>query len=427
MCEQVVHLELYPISQSQLQALTPQERTAEEERWRSELATRAGRERDSAINALALLGSKKAVAELLETATQRSQVDNRPRWMAVRALGIVGDPIAVPDLVHLTYHYNQDTRLWAQISLVRLTGENFARDVAAWRQWWDRQGGKPPISEEIIDWQAAESAAASQPDSAQPNSRRDAAGLEGDWDVALPAGFKHGLSILHLDAARDRMSEAGVFSGVYELRGDKLAVVEPDDKRLTEFVWQMEDSNRLLLIESSHKTGQDYRGAVLVRVSPAAQSIAPLPLSSPPVVAKPAGESSAVVAVEATFGNKFFRQGDSISITEVKATSPDLKPGDKVIVKGRYTLSSAPEASLCLFLTAAKGPGRSRIHPEQRLKIAKGEGEFELSETLQYDGYLHVAFYAAPQGKPFGGMYFGTAKQMKEIMHWDVQSWYTAQ
>ena len=168
-------------------------------------------------------------------------------------------------------------------------------------------------------------------------------------------------------------------------------------------------------------------GRCSVRVSPAAQSIAPLPLSSPPVVAKPAGESSAVVAVEATFGNKFFRQGDSISVTEVKATSPDLKPGDKVIVKGRAPLPSAPEASLCLFLTAAKGPGRSRIHPEQRLKIAKGEGEFELSETLQYDGYLHVAFYAAPQGKPFGGMYFGTAKQMKEIMHWDVQSWYTAQ
>ena len=34
-----------------------------------------------------------------------------------------------------------------------------------------------------------------------------------------------------------------------------------------------------------------------------------------------------------------FRHGDSITITEVKATSPDLKSGDKVIVKGHYTLA----------------------------------------------------------------------------------------
>jgi hypothetical protein len=97
-----------------------------------------------------------------------------------------------------------------------------------------------------------------------------------------------------------------------------------------------------------------------------------------------------------------------------------------VVVKGHYNLASEPKASLCLFATATKGSGRSSIRPEQKIGIAKGQGEFELSETLANDGYLHVTFYSVPEGKPFGGFYFGTAKQMEEIKHWDVRSWYTA-
>ncbi len=42
--------------------------------------------------------------------------------------------------------------MWAQISLVRLTGENFTDDVAAWRRWWQARGGSPPIAEGTVDW-----------------------------------------------------------------------------------------------------------------------------------------------------------------------------------------------------------------------------------------------------------------------------------
>lgn len=132
--------------------LPTQKKSAVEEKMLKQLASDDQGERIAAINALAALGSKKAVPELLKIAAERVEKDNRDRWMAVRALGIVGDPSAVPDLVQLTYHYNLNTRLWAQISLVRLTGENFGRDVAAWRQWWAKQGGTPPISEEKVVW-----------------------------------------------------------------------------------------------------------------------------------------------------------------------------------------------------------------------------------------------------------------------------------
>jgi hypothetical protein len=128
------------------------EQRAEEERWLKQLSQPSESARVLAIYALTALKSKKAVPALLSIATEREEKDNRDRWMACRALGIIGDQSVVPQLVPLTYHYNRDTRLWAQISLVRLTGENFGRDVAAWREWWEKRGGKPPIPAKPVQW-----------------------------------------------------------------------------------------------------------------------------------------------------------------------------------------------------------------------------------------------------------------------------------
>jgi len=130
----------------------------------------------------------------------------------------------------------------------------------------------------------------------------------------------------------------------------------------------------------------------------------------------PSRTSTSVKIIPFTIGVKSFHDGDSISITEVKATSPDLKTGDKVSVKGHYTLASQPKASLCLF-QSDKGSGATPIRPEQQISITKGRGDFELSETLESEGYLHVSFYPVPAGEPFGGLYFGTAKQMEKIKH----------
>ena len=148
-CEQNLSQSLSP---SRWQNLGPKERAAEEEQWLKQLSSESESARVMAIYALTAMGSKKAVPGLLQIASERKEKDNRDRWLACRALGIVGDRSVIPDLVQLTYHYNRDTRLWAQISLVRLTGENFGRDVAAWRQWWNKQGGTPPIDEQPVAW-----------------------------------------------------------------------------------------------------------------------------------------------------------------------------------------------------------------------------------------------------------------------------------
>jgi hypothetical protein len=134
------------------QSLSPTENAAWEEKWLKQLSSGSEEKRMMAIRCLAGAGCKKAVSPVLKIAAERVEKDNADRCEAVRALGILGDRSLVPELVPLTYHYNMNTRLWAQVALVRLTGENFGRDVAAWKAWWEKQGGKPPVDEKPVVW-----------------------------------------------------------------------------------------------------------------------------------------------------------------------------------------------------------------------------------------------------------------------------------
>ena len=137
---------------SPLASMNAEQKAAKEAELLQQIQSSSGKKAIPAINGLAELRSGKAVPALLKLAADRREKDNRDRWMAVRALGLIGDKSVVPDLVHLTYHYNQNTRFWAQISLVRLTGQNFERDVDAWRKWWTSAGNKPPIPEKTVAW-----------------------------------------------------------------------------------------------------------------------------------------------------------------------------------------------------------------------------------------------------------------------------------
>lgn len=105
-----------------------------------------------AIGTLAALRSTKGLPRLREIAFERVDRNNRDRWMCIRALGLIGDKESVPELIHLVYHGNQNTHWWAQISLVRLTGQNFGGDWNAWGKWWNDQKSQPPYKPEIIRW-----------------------------------------------------------------------------------------------------------------------------------------------------------------------------------------------------------------------------------------------------------------------------------
>jgi RNA polymerase sigma-70 factor (ECF subfamily) len=100
-----------------------------------------------AIGSLGALRCSNAVRSLLVIAIAPERKDNRERWMAVRALGLIRERRVVPDLVHLLYHYNANTRWWAQISLVRLTGVNFGTDWRVWGDWWMKNHPSVPPGE----------------------------------------------------------------------------------------------------------------------------------------------------------------------------------------------------------------------------------------------------------------------------------------
>jgi hypothetical protein len=104
-----------------------------------------------------------------------------------------------------------------------------------------------------------------------------------------------------------------------------------------------------------------------------------------------------------------FDPGDSIIIEEILATSPQMKVGDTVIVRGKYRLQSRPKAALGFYLTT-KGPsGPTRVQPYQRQNVDDLSGSFELKHVVPAEGRLHVSFYPRPSGSSFGGVYFGPA------------------
>lgn len=112
---------------------------------------------DQAIYGLATVKSVKAAPLLVKIAAERVVKDNAHRHCATKALGILGDTSVVPALIPLLYHYNLNTRLEAQISLVRLTGQNFGRDAEAWGRWYNenrqRLGGNLPAFDTTpVDW-----------------------------------------------------------------------------------------------------------------------------------------------------------------------------------------------------------------------------------------------------------------------------------
>ena len=66
--------------------------------------------------------------------------DCRAKWMAVAALARQESPDAVPLLVSLVDHGNQNTRLWARAALARMAKDDLKTDKEAWNQWWVSQG-----------------------------------------------------------------------------------------------------------------------------------------------------------------------------------------------------------------------------------------------------------------------------------------------
>jgi hypothetical protein len=78
--------------------------------------------------------------------------DCRPKWIAVSALARQESDDAVPLLISLVDHGNQNTRNWARAALVRKTGQDLAQDKQAWAKWWQDEGHPTVAAEFLKPW-----------------------------------------------------------------------------------------------------------------------------------------------------------------------------------------------------------------------------------------------------------------------------------
>jgi hypothetical protein len=137
------------------------DRDAFERRWLADLErpepVGANSRYEEAIFGLATIKSDKALEPLVKIASERVIKDNRHRHYATQALGMLGNPAAIPELIPLVYHFNMNVRWQSQVSLVRLTGQNFGVDAAAWGEWYNANREKlgenlPEFAPTPVDW-----------------------------------------------------------------------------------------------------------------------------------------------------------------------------------------------------------------------------------------------------------------------------------
>jgi hypothetical protein len=102
-----------------------------------------GRHLSAGLAEASALKDKRLVPGLLNVAGYHQSgqdYDCRPKWMAVAALARQESDDAVPLLISLVDHGNQNTRFWARAALARKTGQDFKQDKQAWAKWWQEQG-----------------------------------------------------------------------------------------------------------------------------------------------------------------------------------------------------------------------------------------------------------------------------------------------
>ncbi len=78
--------------------------------------------------------------------------DCRPKWMAVAALARQESDEAVPLLISLVDHGNQNTRLWARAALSRKLEQDFKQDKQAWAACWQARGNLPLNAKLLKPW-----------------------------------------------------------------------------------------------------------------------------------------------------------------------------------------------------------------------------------------------------------------------------------
>jgi len=93
--------------------------------------------------------------------------------------------------------------------------------------------------------------------------------LSGTWKATLPKGFVRPVTLKHLEEDRFLLTSGGsVFNGIYQWKGDRLTVVQPDDARMKGLTWKWKDGSLMLIGEPrGTPTGSSYLGTKMERLA----------------------------------------------------------------------------------------------------------------------------------------------------------------
>lgn len=116
-----------------------------------------GRHLCNALAEASAIKDAKLVPGLIKVAgyaKEGEDYDCRPKWIAISALARQESDDAVPVLVSLVDHGNQNCRMWARGALSRMAHEDFKDDKQAWNKWWV-DSGHPSIDAKLLEpWKA---------------------------------------------------------------------------------------------------------------------------------------------------------------------------------------------------------------------------------------------------------------------------------
>ena len=102
----------------------------------------------------------------------------------------------------------------------------------------------------------------------EAHEREAAAKLVGRWKLTLPAGFVHEVELKQNDdGLLNLTSEKNLtLQGRFAVHGPLMELVQPNDKAIQDFVWQIRAADQLILTTDENQVGAKYLGAKLERM-----------------------------------------------------------------------------------------------------------------------------------------------------------------
>jgi len=124
--------------------------------------------------------------------------------------------------------------------------------------------------------------------------------------------------------------------------------------------------------------------------------------------------------VDFKVGATQLRDGDSITIEEVRGTSSSIAPGNLYVVKGSYRLGSEKNAMLAAYVTVkTREHDRTPSQKTQSMVVDQGDGRFSLIFYMWHEGNPHLSFYPSQGGSSFANVYFGTGSSLLTRGWWE--------